>query len=101
MTGLIFSTNHIINHCEVVIFLSTDPEFQRLGLGRMLMEHSLALADAAGKKTYIEGSRSGHHLYEKLGFKKVDMVEIDYSRFGATELEQEWIMIRDPVPKIE
>ena len=60
--------------CNIVTVL---PECQGKGVGRKLMEATLAMADRDGRKCYIESSRREPNvpIYERFGFKLVrDMV---------------------------
>jgi hypothetical protein len=64
----------------------------------MLMRHVLDIADAEGRKTYIEATNAGYPLYVKLGFKEIDAVVVDLSSWGAEEKGLNMIMLRDPHP---
>lgn len=83
----------------VVSLLCTDPAFQRKGLARMLLRHGTDLADAEGRKTYIEATPKGHPVYLKLGFKDIDAVTVDLSKWGGKHPGVNRIMLRDPQPK--
>ena len=82
----------------MVTLLCTDPAFQRKGLASMLLRHGTDLADAEGRKTYIEATAMGHPVYLKLGFKDVDNVTMDLSKWGGKELGVNRTMLRDPQP---
>lgn len=81
-----------------VHLLAVDPEFQRLGLGRRLLEEILALADRDGKRAYIEASPEGLGLYRKLGWVDVDEIPFDLSHFGGEGLDPTAVLIRQPRP---
>lgn len=75
-------------------------DYWRQGLGGVLLKHVLDLADAEGKKAWIEATAAGRPLYAKFGFKEVDpLVEVDLSRWGATEPGRNWGMLREPQQK--
>ena len=57
-------------HVSVDI-LATDPEFQRRGAGRMLMEKVVEEADERGLPCVLEGSEEGLRLYRSVGFEEV------------------------------
>lgn len=78
--------------------LQTDPAYQRKGLGKLLLKHGLDLADSEGRKAYIEASEDGHPVYLKLGFRDVDLVKVDLSKWGGKEPGITWVMVRDPQP---
>ncbi|ORY12158.1 acyl-CoA N-acyltransferase [Clohesyomyces aquaticus] len=46
-----------------------DPSYQRRGVGRLLLEWGIQLADSAGYPLYLEGTPSGKLLYEQFGFE--------------------------------
>ncbi|KAH8808234.1 acyl-CoA N-acyltransferase [Xylogone sp. PMI_703] len=77
-------------------FLATDPAYQRKGLGTVLLKHGLDLADAEGRKAYIEATEDGRPLYLKLGWKDLDRLVVD--AFGGDRPAVNYIMIRDPQP---
>jgi ribosomal protein S18 acetylase RimI-like enzyme len=71
-------------------FLATDPDFQRRGIGRRLMEHVLSRADADGTRVWLETSDPVNvPLYEKFGF-----LSITEARGGA-DLPTIWVMVRE------
>ena len=82
----------------VVSLLCVHAAHQRKGLGSMLLKHGLALADAEGKKTYIEASETGHPLYLKFGWKDIDLLSIDAAKWGVKQAPCYRIMTRDPQP---
>ena len=65
----------------------------------MLLNHVIAIADAEGRKTWIEATPAGRPLYAKIGFKEVNLVEVDLSRWGGKELGRNWGMMREPQKK--
>jgi len=49
------------------------------------MEYGLALADAEGRRCHIEATPNGYPLYLKLGFKEIDVVTVDLTKWGGME----------------
>lgn len=49
--------------------VAVDPAYQGQGLGRMLLEEGLKVADKAGVVVWLCGLRGLEGLYEKFGFK--------------------------------
>jgi len=76
--------------------LAVHPQYQRRGLGSRLIEPVLALADAEGRRTYIEASRKGVRLYERYGWVRVDAVVMDTRPFGGESLEETVLLLREP-----
>ncbi|KAG9238704.1 acyl-CoA N-acyltransferase [Amylocarpus encephaloides] len=76
--------------------LAIDRLYQRKGLGSMLLKHVLDMADAEGRKVYIEATDAGWPLYKKLGFEDIDIIEIDVSKWGGDRIGTNKIMMRQP-----
>lgn len=79
--------------------LGVRTQYQRLGLGRQLLAPVLKMADAEGRKAYIEASAAGKPLYEKFGWRRIDDLDVDLS--GAKGFENHAVhrtvlMIREP-----
>src|SRR4051794_16076956 len=57
--------------------IGVDPELQGMGVGRRLVEHVVARADAAGVPCYLETAKAGKgQFYVNRGFEvKVDTVD--------------------------
>lgn len=72
------------------------PEYQRNGLGRMLLKPGLETADKEGKRTYIEATREGLGLYVKLGWKQFDELVTDLVPYGGTVVGTTTLMMREP-----
>jgi ribosomal protein S18 acetylase RimI-like enzyme len=71
-------------------FLATDPDFQRRGIGRRLMEHVLVRADTDGTRVWLETSDPVNvPLYEKFGFLPVAEAR------GGPGLPTSWVMVRE------
>lgn len=62
--------SHVLNIC-------IDPAWQRLGLGRGLMNHVMAEARGAGAKRMLlevrPSNRSARELYDQLGFNEIGL----------------------------
>jgi predicted acetyltransferase len=78
--------------------ICTDPKYHRRGAAKALITPMLALADARGLTTYVEATPTGRPLYEKLGFRQVDSIDIDLTEH--TKDQKMWyqlaIMLRQP-----
>ena len=60
------------------------PEFQRRGLGRLLMEWGLAKIDSLGLESFIEATDSGTGLYAMCGYRPVKKVIVNVDRADAS-----------------
>lgn len=76
--------------------LAVRPEYQGKGLGGMLLEDGLALADRDRARTYIEASAKGLGLYLKYGWKEIDQITIDTRPYEGHQIECTKRMTRDP-----
>ncbi|RYP11847.1 hypothetical protein DL765_007564 [Monosporascus sp. GIB2] len=81
--------------------LCTSPKYFKRGAAKALLTPMLEIADAEGLRTTLEATPTGKPLYEKLGFRKVDVLKFDLSQLtkdtdGIYEIA---IMIREPKAK--
>lgn len=68
----------------VLAILMTLPEFQRQGIGSALLEFGLTEAKKKGlTQFWLESSPQGYKLYQKFGFKDVDNICIDLTKYGG------------------
>ncbi|KAI0141661.1 hypothetical protein GGR57DRAFT_400238 [Xylariaceae sp. FL1272] len=79
--------------------LCTAPKYHRQGAAKALVEPMLAIADRTGLRSYLEATESGRPMYEKLGFRTVDVKEFDLPTLTGGRLSGTFclsIMIREP-----
>jgi len=69
----------------LMAILVVDPEFQRMGVGKKLLQWGLAMADEQGVECWIDASPFGKGLYEKMGWKEISFVEVDLGKWGGEE----------------
>lgn len=102
-----------------VDILATDPDWQRMGAGKMLMEEVCNEADRRGWPAWLEGTQEGVRLYEKMGFVGKERIWVDLERWkGGADRGEDWdgagrkegegkgwyellIMVREPKPRKE
>ncbi|TVY85359.1 hypothetical protein LSUE1_G000304 [Lachnellula suecica] len=91
-----------INEEETFVchLLCVHQDYWRQGLGGMLLRDVLALADDQGAQAWIEATPAGRPLYAKLGFKEVNLVKVDLSRWGGKEPGFNWGMLREASQQI-
>jgi GNAT superfamily N-acetyltransferase len=77
--------------------LATDPAHHRRGAGAMLLAWGLAEADRLQLPSYLETTSDGMPLYERHGFREVDTVAQDLTRWGGPKFNVP-VMVREPVP---
>lgn len=90
----------------VMGLLATHPDFQRRGCASKLLRYVLDMADREGRRCYIEATRPGFPVYEKLGWKTVEVLHfsLDEEDVKAGRVKEEdrvgihWVMIRNPQP---
>lgn len=78
----------------VLQILVTVPEFQGRGVGTLLLQEGLRMADQAGLPAWLEASAKGRRLYRKLGFNDVEDIVIDLSEYGGEGIETTVCMLR-------
>jgi len=81
--------------CSVCHLLAVHQDYWRQGLGSMLLKRVLALADAEDRRTWIEATPAGRPLYAKLGFKEINLVSVDLTKWGGKEPGKNWGMLRE------
>ena len=62
----------------------------------MLIAEGLADADRDNARTYIEASPAGYGLYLRHGWKHVDEIVIDISKYGGRGVGIEKLLLREP-----
>ncbi|KAK8070612.1 Acyl-CoA N-acyltransferase [Apiospora hydei] len=79
--------------------LCVSPKYSRKGIATALLAPMLDIADAEGRKTYLEATAAGKPLYEKLGFRLVELLTFDWDELTKERngLYKNWVMIREPV----
>lgn len=55
---------------------AVDPKYQRRGVGKMLMQYGVDVADKLGVESVVEASRRGRFLYQNFGFTILEDVTI-------------------------
>jgi GNAT superfamily N-acetyltransferase len=70
------------------------PEYQRRGIGKLLLADGLKLADEAGVPVWLGASPSGYGLYLKHGFEEDLKLDIDFTKYGGVGESVHYCMIR-------
>ncbi|KAK4096039.1 hypothetical protein N658DRAFT_65559 [Parathielavia hyrcaniae] len=68
------AVGHLHNVCRTTI-MSISPEYQRQGLGSILMQHICENMDRHDRYGYVLSSPAGVRLYSKFGFEAVGQVD--------------------------
>lgn len=76
--------------------VATQPAYQHMGAGTMLLQDIVAEADAAGIECYLEATDTAKPLYEKHGFVTVNELRFDPAAYGVQgfSIERQTIMVR-------
>lgn len=77
-------------------YLTTDPDFWRRGIGSMLVQSGMKVADQYGMKIYVMSEPAALKLYLNFGFELLETVSTDYSKYGGTEPSVEHFLVRAP-----
>ncbi|KAN0119308.1 acyl-CoA N-acyltransferase [Hyaloscypha variabilis] len=77
--------------------LDVSPEYQRKGIGKLLVVEMLKGVDERGERCFVHSSGMGKGLYEQFGWKAFEEKgwEIDLSRFGEEKPYVTWDMVRE------
>lgn len=76
--------------------LVTDPEHERKGAGRMLVEWGCRRADAEGRKCSLHATPGAKKLYAACGFEVVSETEVDMRAYGGDAVVVATTMVRMP-----
>lgn len=76
-----FWLNERYIYCHV---MAVHPKYQRKGIGKLLMEYGIGIAQQVDLPVYIESSKEGVRLYEKMGCLRVKNSPKDKSGDLAT-----------------
>jgi N-acetylglutamate synthase-like GNAT family acetyltransferase len=82
--------------------LVVSPEWQRRGIGTVLMENGLKEADELGLQTVLGASKKGKGLYKKYGFVEFEVTDVRLREYEGGEgmgKDQQVIMNRPAHPK--
>lgn len=63
--------------------LVVDPNYQRRGIGSMLIEAGLAHIDENGSDSFLTATAAGEGLYIKHGWETIDEIVIDLDKCNA------------------
>lgn len=76
--------------------LTTHPEHQRRGAGKLLLDWGLAKADEEGLDVYLDSSSLARRIYEQRGFVVIKAVEFDREKWGGEGKDWHGCMVRKP-----
>ncbi|KAI5203137.1 acyl-CoA N-acyltransferase [Aureobasidium subglaciale] len=62
--------------------LAIDPAYQRRGVGSLLLDDGLQVADRVGIKAYLEATEVGRPLYQRKGFVDRDFMDFEVARYA-------------------
>ena len=60
----------------------------------MLVDWGTKVGDEAGIPCYLEGTPAGYHLYKQSGFKDVEVLDMDLTKWGGKGIHRHICMIR-------
>ena len=79
----------------MLAILVTAPEFQGRGVGSLLCNEGLQIADREKLPAWLEASARGRRLYQKLGFEDVEDIVIDLGKHGGEGVNTTVCMVRN------
>lgn len=82
-------------YCNTLV---VDPEWQRRGIGKRLLEDVLSIVDEKGWEAFIDASPAGLGLYKKLGWEEVGRNIADLGNYGGEKgrLDTTVSLVRKP-----
>lgn len=79
----------------VLELLVIHPEYQGLGAGRKLLERGLEDAAALNlDEAFLEATDAGRSLYQKFGWKDVEVFSVDLRKYGGKGIRNNTFMHR-------
>ena len=72
--------------------LAIHPAYQRRGLGTLLINSGLSIANAAGARTYIQSSKVGLALYKHHGSRGIDEVTLEGKGYGQDDIVEKYLV---------
>jgi len=72
------------------------PAHRGKGVATALVEAGFRAADTLGLDTYVLGMRIGLGMYKKAGFRFLDEVVQDASRFGGEKEYAAYMLVKEP-----
>ncbi|KAL2760192.1 hypothetical protein ACRALDRAFT_1073845 [Sodiomyces alcalophilus JCM 7366] len=83
--------------CVYLQILVIDPKHQRRGIGQQLMSWGVQEAARLNIPSFLESSNAGRRLYQKCGYRDVDVAETSLKQYGLEEIHRNWGMLWEPV----
>lgn len=80
----------------MLALLVTGSQYRRQGAGSLIVKWGIELSESTGLPAYLQASEQGRRLYSHYGFRDLDTVEFDLSKYGLTGVERMTEMLRDP-----
>ncbi|KAI2629355.1 acyl-CoA N-acyltransferase [Xylaria nigripes] len=80
----------------VLGYICTRHSYHGRGIGTALLRSVLDIADKEGIPAFLEASRVGVSLYRRIGFVKVETLELDHDVAGFDTPATVQIMVREP-----
>jgi N-acetylglutamate synthase-like GNAT family acetyltransferase len=82
---------------KVLALLCVHPDCERRGAGSAIVQWGLNYAERVALPAYLEASKAGQPVYERLGFKQIDEIVVpaekwdgDFDRHYAVMLKNPW-----------
>lgn len=78
--------------------MAVHPLYRRLGIGTLLMEIGVSIADKHNIEAWMEASPMGKPLYQKHGFQSLFKVAFDTQKLDASDVWRKCEHEMTPVP---
>lgn len=80
-------------------YLAVHPENKGKGIGTALVESGIQHAEKIGLPIFVLAFKAGRGIYERLGFKEVDRVIQDDTKYGGQGEYGAYFMVYDVRPE--
>jgi GNAT superfamily N-acetyltransferase len=77
--------------------LVVSPEYQRRGIGALLIHEGLEEADKNNLPVWLGASEPALKLYKRVGFQADEVIEVDMRKYGGNTIETHTSMTRPAV----
>ncbi|TGO47631.1 hypothetical protein BOTNAR_0514g00050 [Botryotinia narcissicola] len=81
---------------DMLLYLCfVDPAYHKQGIGNMLLQWGLSIADNNGSKICLVSTPQARNFYEKSGWLVKENLEINLEEYGRSEIYRRSWMIRE------
>ncbi|KZL83399.1 gnat family acetyltransferase protein [Colletotrichum incanum] len=95
VNGKIKGLNNDIMESLTLDYIAVFPDRQKQGIGSVLLEDGISVAEGAGLRTYVMSTPTRLKLYEGHGFVRLKTIIQDDFKWGSTEPHVNHFLVRE------